>query len=317
LSNLILLPQENEYIDLDGVLRTTLPPGAINLAFPGIHPQLREQLLHVRHATNYMADALETGHLIMTASGNFIFHTDLPAESFVGFAMEAFVVRMLNSNPRLKRNALLWCSRKMQVKDDFLSQFTAIGTGLLATKQNHISLYEPQSKLDVKFIRPRHNKRTKQEYFDLLPQEGTHIPAGIQIKAITRNEKAEIVDKIISGEYSHVLTCCWSSERGGAHTKDVCMTILKDMLNASLLPYDEYLRALDAIKSPADLGFDQSDIDEYIRYLIANYPKVLSPNEFTDVVATLEITAQFSPPSHYLGERKILLPDEMNFQIED
>lgn len=264
-----------------------------------------------------MDDALQTGHLIMTPSGNFKFHTELPAESFVGFAVEAYVVRVLNNSLRLKRHALLWCSRKMQVKDDFLSQFTAIGTGLLATKQNHISYFEPQSKLDVKFIRPRINKRTKEEYFDLLPQEGTHIPAGIQVKAITTNMKAEIVDKIISGEYSHVLTCCWSSERGGGHTKDVCMRILKEMLNADTLRYDQYFKAMDAIKSPSDLGFDQAEIDEYIKYLIANYPRVLNPSEFTDVVATVEITAQFSPPSIYGKERKIVLPNQINFQIED
>lgn len=317
MSNLIILPQENEYIDQDGVLRTTLPPGAINLGYPGIDPRLREQLLHIRHARNYMEDALQTGYLIMTPSGNFIFHTDLPAESFVGFAIEAYVVRLLNNSMRLKRNSLLWCSRKMQVKDDFLSQFTAIGTGLLATKQNHINYFEPQSKLDVKFIRPRINKRTKEEYFDLLPQEGTHIPAGIQVKAITTNEKSEIVDKVLSGEYPHVLTCCWSSERGGGHTKDVCMTILKNMLNSRLVRYDQYLRAVDAIKSPSELGFDQAEIDEYIQYLIANYPKVLSPNEFTDVVATVEITAQFSPQSVFSDNRKIVLPDQMNFQIED
>lgn len=294
-----------------------MPPGAINLGFPGIDPQLREQLLHLRHATNYMDDALQTGYLIMTPSGNFIFHTDLPAESFVGFAIEAYVVRLLNGSSRLKRNALLWCSRKMQVKDDFLSQFTAIGTGLLATKQNHISFFEPQSKLDVKFVRPRHNKRTKEDYFDLLPQEGTYIPAGIQVKAITTNEKAEIVDKIVSGEYSHVLTCCWSKERGGGHTKDVCMRILYDMLSSGLLPYDQYLKALNSIKSPSDLGFDQAEIDEYIRYLIDNYPRVHNPSEFTDVIANLEITAQFSPTSIYSDERKIVLPDQMNFQIEE
>jgi hypothetical protein len=36
--------------------------------------------------------------------------------------------------------------------------------------------------------------------------EGTTIPAGIQVKAITEREEEEIVTPLIDGKYLHVLT---------------------------------------------------------------------------------------------------------------
>jgi hypothetical protein len=317
LSNLIALLVGGEYIDADGMLRTTLPLDAIDPNHRDVPPDLREKLLHLRYHANYIEDALQTGQLEISHDGRFLFRTKLPVESFVGFAFEAYVVRELNRSKNLLRRALIWCTQRMQVKEGFLAQITAIGTGLIATKNEYKAFYEPQSKLDVKFVRPKYNRERKEHFFDLMPRYKTSIPAGIQVKAIRWNEKIEIVDKVLSGEYSHVLTCLYNNNARFGHTRDVCHRILENMFKAGSLEAEKYFNAVASIRGPSDLGYDQQDMTEYYHYILSNYPNVQDPGELTDLMSNVELSGRFSRTIIYPGEKKIVVPDMLNFQIEE
>lgn len=94
---------------------------------------------------------------------------------------------------------------------------------------------------------------------------GTTNDAGIQIKAITGNEKAEIIDPLLSGKYSHVLT--FLRHQDGIHSHTVCMQILDDMYRNREIELSQLHNLQDSIRSPEMLGEDQRNVDDYYQYI--------------------------------------------------
>ena len=289
MDRLIYVPK-NEYIDNQGTIRVELPLNAFNPNHPDIPAEVRRFLLGHRFFGDYLADGLQTGH-VQLVNGVATFTSKIPVESYIGFALEAYVVRKMTESPNfMKRNVFLWCSKRDLAKDNYVSQFVPIGTGLQSTKTSYPRLFIPGDVADIRFVRTRYNRKTHEAYFETLPVMGTNNPAGVQLKSITGNEMQEIIQPLISGKYSHVITMLPRFKRDNVlHSHDECMRILDELQKTHFLSYHERLRYQEAIKRPSQLGFDEDEIRDYVRYMYDCYPNFPDPGPWTVAVANLEI----------------------------
>lgn len=264
LSDLLLLPNGGEIIDPNGSVSISIPLAALDPSHPEIPDFLKHEVLKLRHRNNFIEDGLSTGH-ICSGPGGYSFMSQASSPTFVGFVFEALTVRVLNTNQDSKCRAIAWASNRQNVGKDFAAKYKAIGTGLPNTKNLYPNFYAPQDAMDIKFIRERHNKLTSEYFFDPLEVMGTHLSAGIQVKAITCNERWEIIEPIRLGKYSRVIT--YLRHQNGLHSHNECIRILEGMYKAGEIGAEERWRLMDSIRSPESLGLDQSQIDEYVEFV--------------------------------------------------
>lgn len=230
---------------------------------------LRAQVLEHRYRDLFIRDALETGHCFMSANGQMIFRTSATPQSFVGFALEAYVVRCFNDNMRASgRMALQWSSfRSRRPTDAFVDKFIAIGTGLARTRQTFPFFYAPQSGVDVLFITRATNSASPIVTHEPLTIYGTSVAAGIQVKAIQGNEKIEIIQPLLQQNYLKVLTLLRRPD--GRHSADVCLEIISNLAKGGEITHMQRIDLETRICRPEQLGLDQREIDWYYEYAIA------------------------------------------------
>jgi len=156
--------------------------------------------------------------------------------------------------------------------------------------------------MDVKFVVERYNKKTRAYFFDVLEVMGTHLPAGIQVKAITGNERSEIIDPLISGRYSRVLT--YLKHADGIHSYYECMRILQQLYKAGQIGAEERQRVSDSIKAPEHLGLDQHEVEEYYRYVKQAHKGTTRAEDIIWRGAELEV-------KYHKGVGGILVPDSL------
>lgn len=233
-------------------------------------PFLLAKVLEHRYREVFIHDALETGHCLMGANGQLLFRTASPPQSFVGFALEAYVVRCFNDNMRgVGRKALQWCSfRTRRPADAFVERYVAIGTGLGKTCQTFPFFYAPQSGVDVIFLTRSANSTCPTLTYEPLTIQGTTVAAGIQVKAIQGNEKSEIIDPLLRQSYLKVLTLLRRPD--GRHSADVCQEILLNLARSGEITHMQRIDLEDRICRPEQLGLDQREIDWYYEYAIAS-----------------------------------------------
>jgi hypothetical protein len=315
MSNLLVTPNNEEYIGLDGMLHigvpVTIPQGAINPYYPGVSPVLSKAVLRHRHLNNYLEDGLQTGHLKLDASsGNTVFVSQLAVSQFIGFVFEAMTVRQINANPEtVGKRMMSWCSNRRGRSTPnmgFIREYEAIGTGLADTQRKFPSYFEPGCNTDIKFVKAVHKKRQRKVYFEPLTVMGTKVAAGVQVKAITGNVKSEILRPLMDGRYSHVLTYLYNA-RTGVHTFDECMDELKRMFRNHEIGFDEMCDLQDSIIYPGQIGIDQNYVSEYYNFILNNHPMVLTPTDLTNAAANLEISGTVSASG-------LILPSHMNLQ---
>jgi hypothetical protein len=230
---------------------------------------LRAKVLEHRYRDVFIKDALETGHCFMGPNGQLLFRTAAMPQSFVGIALEAYVVRCFNDNMRVTgRLALQWCSfRTRRPTDAFVDKFVAIGTGLARTRQAFPLFYAPQSGVDVLFITRAASSGCPTVTHEPLHINGTGVAAGIQIKAIQGNERAEIIDPLLKQSYLKVLTLLRRPD--GRHSADVCHEIIGNLARGGEITHMQRLDLENRICRPEQLGLDQREIDWYYEYAIA------------------------------------------------
>lgn len=262
MSDLIVLSRTDREQDHDLNIFFALPIGLLDPFHPAMSLEAKKIILRDRYHNKLIADGLETGNIQLGQDGKLLFFTKLPQFSFAGYIFEAFAVRLFNDNLRtIGRRAFSWCTNKERVKDDYIDQFKAIGTSFITTKSKYPEFYNCTHRFDVQFIRP-----TKaSNLYEPATLLGTTRDAGIQIKAITGNEKSEIIDPIISGKYSHVLT--FLRHANGMHSHAVCMEIINSMYRNREIELSTMHRLEESIKSPELLGEDQRSVDEYYQYI--------------------------------------------------
>lgn len=233
------------------------------------NPVLRAKVLEHRYREVFIKDALETGHCIMGMNGQMLFRTLAMPQSFVGLALEAYVVRCFNDNMRATgRMAIQWCSfRNRRPTDAFVDKFIAIGTGLTKTRQAFPFFYAPQSGVDVIFLTQATNSASPIVTHEPLLINGTSVAAGIQVKAIQGNERAEIIEPLLKQSYLKVLTLLRRPD--GRHSADVCHEIISNLARSGEITHMQRIDLENRICRPEQLGLDQREIDWYYEYAIA------------------------------------------------
>lgn len=245
----------------------TLPISCLDPRYPGLSSQAKYEILTARYHNQLIADGIETGLIVLNPNGQYNYNfTNRNIESVIGFIFESYIVDKINKNMRsIGRRLFELCTRRQQTTDAYIDQFFAIGTGFTSTDKLFPYHSNRTSNVDIIFIRK--NKEGKYEpATEMGSSKQAGITAGIQIKTITCGEKEAIVDKVLSGRYSCVLTLLsHNNGRDCAHSVEHCRIILKSM--KSLDP-SQRNDALMKIVGPADVGLDQRDIDDYYQYIL-------------------------------------------------
>ncbi|MBK1851644.1 hypothetical protein FE845_09845 [Marinobacter sp. 1-4A] len=255
----------NQEIQSDPELRAMfdVPVGLLDPNHISIDENLKKQILRDRYHNKLIADGLETGRFFYGVNGQLQFRTGLQAHSFAGYIFEAYAVQCFNDNKQtIGRNAFIWSTKRQQPNQTYVDQFKAIGTGFITTSSSYPQFYNPQHQLDVRFIR----KKPKTEIYEPATQQGTTVGAGIQIKAITGNERTEIIDPLLSGKYTHILTFLRHAD--GVHSYERCMQIVKKLFKDGVIGLHERNKLEDGIRNPESLGMDQRNIDDYYQYIL-------------------------------------------------
>lgn len=262
MSGLIVLSQTEKTQDPESSLLFTFPLGLLDPNHPAMSLEARRAILRDRYHERLIADGLETGNFQLDQNGNVNFKTNLPQFTFAGFIFEALAVRLFNDNMRtIGRRAFEWCTKKEKTKNSYIDQFKAIGTGFVTTKKQYPDFYSFHHRFDIQFIR----LNPKNNMYEPVTVLGTTRDAGVQVKAITGNERTEIIDPLISGKYSNVLTFLRHSS--GLHSHTVCMEILESMCRSREIDLAKKHELEDSIRSPEMLGEDQRNVDDYYNYI--------------------------------------------------
>ena len=300
MSNKILC--SNQEIQADPELRKIfdVPPlGLLDPSHPAINESLKKKILHDRYHDKLIADGLETGHFRYDQNHNIQFRTGLPVYSFAGYIFEAYAVQVFNDYmDSIGRRAFIWSTRRKKANQNYVSQYKAIGTGFITTQSSYPQFYNPQHQLDIKFIR----KNPKENIYEPAIQLGTTLEAGIQIKAITNNEKEEIIDPILSGKYSYVLTFLRHSD--GMHSFDKCMNLIKILFKNGSIGQDQKNLLESSIQNPEGIGMDQRNIDEYYEYIIHWYKGRADIHQFISEGISLEVKG-------YKYSNGLLIPEDV------
>jgi hypothetical protein len=240
---------------------------------PGVraHPTLLARSLEARYRETFFRDAIQTGH-VEVFNGRPFYRSRLGVSQFAGLVLEAHVVRHLLENRNALRVAITWCSRRAGVfpRFSFVNKYVPVGTGLKDTKLEHKRWFDSSDPhLDIMFFKkvPPAERRMNPLLPLLQPLtiEGTTIPAGIQVKAITCNEEEQIVTPLIDGIYSHVLTLL--QHANGMHSYDECMRLLGIARQSGRISRENYLQLRGAVYCPQQLSMDQYNINGFYEYI--------------------------------------------------
>lgn len=256
--------------DTSSKILVTVPVSSVNPLDPGWPGEIRSQILESKYRDVTLQDAMTTGNTWRhEGTGAIYLRTNLPEASFKGFVFEATVARLVREYMlTVGKQMFAWCTYRSvgHVSDAFINQYTAFVAGDKSLKANHSTaiLYSTTSPFDVQFYRI--NRQGLAEVAQLKDQA---VAAGIQIKAITGNEKSEIILPILSGAYRHVLTLLKHSS--GRHSFDVCHDILHGMVRTGEITHEQFYYASRHIARPDMLGIDQQSIEEYSAHLSQLY----------------------------------------------
>ncbi|WLS81155.1 hypothetical protein Q3V30_22120 (plasmid) [Erwinia pyri] len=277
---------------------TILSPTPISLldsAYPGLTPEARKQILKEKYKKRVIADGLETGHIKLTDRG-YTFSSNQTASSFAGLVFEAYLVDKFNQNEVSRLRAFQWCTERAEGWSiATFKEYKAVGTGLLSTKANLLSHFEPQSNADILFIR-RNPASNVMEPALIHNQSNT---AAIQVKSIRSNFTDEIVNKVLSGKYRRVITML--SDETGRPSWVICHNILLQKMRAGYITQYEYADAISRIQGPEYFNLVQREIDEYYEYIRDWHRGTVHPTEHITEAASQEIV-------EYKYENGLLVP---------
>lgn len=280
----IIISDEEVRADIQLEILFSGPLSLLDHRHPAVSEELQKKILHDRYQQKLIADGLETGHFFYDQNNVLRFQTKQPIYTFAGFIFEAYAVNVFNSNMRtIGKRAFSWCTNREQCKDDYIDQFKVIGTGFVATKEIYPGFYGPQSNFDLLFIR----KNLRRDVHEPATILGTTNQAGIQIKAITGSEEAEIIEPLRTGKYSHVLTFLRHAD--GVHSYNRCMEILNSMHRKGILELSEKYNIERRISHPEMFGIDQREVDDYYEYITYWYNGHAEPDQFIVEGAGLEV----------------------------
>ncbi|MDX8367150.1 hypothetical protein [Cytobacillus sp. IB215665] len=230
----------------------------------------RKEALKFLYYNKINDDAITSGVLRIQNDGLAVLAgQSMPA--IAGFLYEAFVVRHANENKEIKKELYMWSNDgKRRLSDKQISKIEVLGLGFPEIKETHPDIYAPQHyNNDIGFIKYRNyvegailfNKNQLSNDIHLL-YNNIGRSLGIQIKAITGNERKEIIEPIIKNQYSHVLTLL-RNNKSKKQSVDECRSILNKMYNNNEIDIDTMVSTMNAIRSPEQVGIRQNEVDDY------------------------------------------------------
>lgn len=251
-------------------VQVTVPVTTLQPLDSGWPESIQTLILETKYRDSTLQDAMTTGNTwTHEVTGAVYLRTNLNEASFKGFVFEAAIARLVRENIlTVGKQMFAWCTYRSagHVSDAFINQYTSFVAGDKSLKANRSTaiLYSTTSPFDVQFYRL--NKQGLAEVAQLKDQA---VPAGVQIKAITGNEKSEIIMPILRGEYRHVLTLL--KHASGRHSFDVCHDILHGMVRTGEITYEQFYYASRHIGRPDMLCIDQQTVEEYSAYISRVY----------------------------------------------
>ena len=253
-----------------------LDPNILDPFHPDLSASDQYEILKAHYEGQLIADGLETGHFILNDRGEIaVTISQQPLPSVAGFIFEAFTVRAFNEKKdSVGKRAFLWSTEKSKVKANYLEQFHAVGIGFSSTSSNLPQFYNPTLRqFDVIFYRLNPNRN--------MPEPAvvnkTTNPAGIQVKAITGQEKSEIINPLLQGKYRRVLT--YLRHTDGRMSYEVCMDLSRSLYRSQQIDREQLDFLEEAVVSPERLGIDQQEVDEYYHYIRAWYQRQAEQDE--------------------------------------
>jgi len=223
--------------------------------------------------------------------------TKLNKESFIGYTLEAFVVRKINNDDIVKKYTYKWAMGLDKLPDDDdIANIQAIGRGSIFCRTYLPDEYNEQSKMDIVFVRKINGR------YDLVYSNKLGRCAEIQVKAVrSYSQINDIVEAIMhhinqelninysfSGKLSFdkKLTNCYRKtltlllDKNNVHTKTRVIESLNRALKKERIPFDPE----SVIKSPQDIGIDQQEVNEYYDLLsyFYDHPKEFNFNMIDD-----------------------------------
>jgi len=289
----------------DKLLIESASPLILNALHPSLTEEARKELLRMQFKNVTLRDAIASGNASIDHNG-WKLHTARSLESFKGLVMEAALCRMCFEDPfGIRRNAYAWCTGRQiwQVSDEKISEQIPFITADKRLKSNPLTarLYDPASAYDLHFYRIN-DKGNAELATEIGPGQG--IIAGIQIKAIQGNEKTEIIDKLLNGRYTRVVTML--RHQNGEHSYEVCIRLLTQLVTKKEITGDQLANAISRLTYPEALGIQQQHVDSYSQWLNMAYGRFESWESDLNVVETigLEVISRLKPEAS-----GILMPD--------
>jgi len=232
----------------------------------------------------------------LATDNGYTFNSNQTASSFAGFVFEAYLVDKFNQDESSRLRAYQWCTERAEGwSTSAFKEYKAAGTGLLSTKANLLSHFEPQSNADIIFIR-RNPALGVMEPALIHNQTNT---AAIQVKSIRSGFRNEIVNKVLSGKYRRVITML--SDEAGRPSWVICHNILLKEMRAEHITESEYADAISRIQGPEYFNLSQQDVDDYYEYILDWHHGAVKPTKHIAEAASQEIVG-------YKYENGILIP---------
>lgn len=260
LESLILLPAGSTYSD--GRVTTKIELSAIRPTHPSVPHFLKDKILRSKALDDFINDGQVTGN-IKAEDGKLIFRTRQSFPTFLGFMMEAYIVRLFNDLAEtIGHAAKSWAANVYCLPSETL-KYKAVGTGFSRTKFEYPALHSHTDPMDIKFVKKREEDAPDCLLLDHLLVADSSQHAGIQVKAITGKERELIITPLLDGKYFNVITCL--EHKGGLPSFEVCMMELQDMRKAGQISELQYHKLKNSIRAPAHLGIDQVDVNYYYK----------------------------------------------------
>ena len=256
----------------DKLLIKDVSPQIFNALDPSLTSEAKEALLGIQFRNVTLRDAIASGNA--TINGTFWqLSTRRPLESFKGLVMEAALCRECADEPfMVGRRTFAWCTGRLtgQVTDKQISEHIPFITANKKLQDNPLTarFYDPASPYDMHFYRI--NDRGHAELAtEIGDRKG--IVAGIQVKAIQGNERAEILLKLLQGSYTRVETML--RHKNGEHSYEVCLRLLTQMQKDGEITAEQALNVISRLTYPEFLGLKQQKFDSYSEWLNLAYAR--------------------------------------------
>lgn len=277
-------------------IASPIPLNMFDPRSPSFSDEEKRRILHDTYKRRIVADGLETGHLIPTENG-YIFKSKQRFPSFAGFVFEAYLVDKFNQCRSSRLRAYQWATERSEgwsTKD--FEEYKAVGTGLITTKNEYLTFYEPQSNADIIFLR---KNPLRNDIMEPALIHNQHVQAAIQVKCIKSGFREEIINKVLSGKYLRVITML--SDEHGRSSWVVCHNILGNMHRSGAITTADYAYAIGRIQGPEYFNIDQYDVDNYYSYIHQWYQGYEPITKNIEEAVGLEITG-------YKFENNVLVP---------